>query len=437
MGTAARVGRQRRPEYIAPAGQPAVRPRAAGRFPRAVAIAAAVTALLMAGTIWPASPLEALGLTRSMAGAVLRLPAAYVALSPLCAAYDALTVLTISQHAALLGWLLAIFAVSRALAWIAPRPSRRRPTVLREAMLLGMLLLGFAGVYVIGAIAPRPMAALALTDRDELAVDVHSHTSSSHDGRIDFDAEMNRRWHAAAGFDAAYITDHRSFAGANAGAAGNPRRAGDGTVLLSGIESLGPHSHVTILGARPDMALDTDGRADLARLSADTNVVVVLTTPAKLSLVPATLRLDAVENSDGAPLGLKFTRTSAPEIARFAAERKLVRVAGSNNHGWGRTASAWTVMRVPGWRGMSPDSLDGAIRATLRSEPAAVRVIARGATPLPRSAAALIATPASFAWMIVTRLSPAERVSWLVWIWSIAGLALLARRPARAPRLAR
>ena len=88
-------------------------------------------------------------------------------------------------------------------------------------------------------------------------------------------------------------------------------------------------------------------------------------------------------------------------------------------------ASAWTVLRIPGWEAMSPDALDGAIRRTLRHPGSSVRVVARGSTPLPRSVGALVATPALIAWSVVTRLTVPERLSWLAWIWGLTGLAVL------------
>lgn len=401
----------------------------------AVAAAGVVTLLVCVGAIWRDSPVRVIenGALGASAGSALHLPAAYTILSPLCEAYDALTLLTLPQHAALLGWLLATFAAIRAARWVRRgreaidiRSAWRRAG--REMFLFAAVVMGFAIVYVAGAIVPRPMAGLVLDDRDELAVDVHSHTSESHDGRPGFDAEANRRWHSAAGFAGAYITDHRKYEGAIAGARGNPPTAGDGTVLLPGIELAAPHSHVTILGARPEMRLDDNGQVDSARVAAAQGVVIVLTVPVGLSGVPRTLGLNAVEVSDGAPRGLLFTRRMAPAIVRFAASRGLVAVAGSNNHGWGRTASAWTVLRIPGWRALSPDSLDRAIRSTLLHGSNAVRVVARASVALPRSAFALVTTPALLIWSIVTRLSTAERVSWLVWGWSVAMVALVFAR---------
>lgn len=379
--------------------------------------------------------MEALGVAAPGGGvdAALHLPAAYVLLSPICEGYDALTLLTLTQHGALLAWLLVLFSVFRVV-----RRRRRRLANVRqraahtEGLMVGGFMLAFIGWYAIGALVPRPMAALALGDRDELAVDVHSHTSASHDGRRGFDAESSRRWHAAAGYAAAYVTDHRFFRAALAGERGNPHRAGDGAVLLPGLESAAAHTRILILGAREAMGLEHQGQADLGRIATDTNVVVVLTTPASLARVPG-LRLDAVESSDGAPRGLMFTQRLAPEIERFAQSRGLARVAGSDNHGWGRTASAWTVLRIPGWRAMSPAALDRAIRFALRHPDGIVRVVARGSTPLPRSVGAIVATPALIAWSVLTRLSMLERLSWLAWIWGATAAVLLLAGRRRPP----
>jgi hypothetical protein len=199
-------------------------------------------------------------------------------------------------------------------------------------------------------------------------------------------------------------------------------------MLFPGLESAAGSSRVLLLGARRSMYLDQDGRANLQRLARDTSVVIVLTAPAKLATVAATMPLEGVESSDGAPRGLLFTRRYGPQIEQFAASHGLARVAGSNNHGWGRTASAWTVLRIPGWRAMTASSLDSALRTTIRRDSGDVRVVARGSTPVPRSGMELAATPVLMVWSVVTRLSLAERVSWLAWIWCVTLALVVAGR---------
>ena len=68
---------------------------------------------------------------------------------------------------------------------------------------------------------------------------------------------------------------------------------------------------------------------------------------------------------------------------------------------------------------MTASSLDSALRATIRRDSGDVRVVARGSTPVPRSGMELASTPALMAWNVVTRLSLAERLSWLAWVWCV------------------
>ena len=394
-----------------------------------VAVASVATALVLAAWIVAAPPIVDIGGAPTAVARVasLRLPVGYLVLDPLNGLLDALTLLTPGQHLSIFLWALAGFAGWR--VWRARGHAPHPRMVLHEARALALLLLVYASVYAVGLLAPRPMAALSLGDRDALAVDVHSHTDASHDGRGGFDAEANRRWHAGAGFAATYVTDHRGYTGAELGALRNPTHAGEGTMLLPGIESALPGAHVMLLGARRSMALDRDGALDLARIRATPGIVTVLAFPARLSSVPAGLPLNAVEGSDGAPRGLHFTRRHVAQIRDYAESRGLARVAGSNNHGWGRTAAAWTVLRIPAWRAMSAAALDSAIRAALLRG-AGVSVLLRSTIAPPTSNASWIATPFLLAWDVDRRLSTVERALWVAWIWAIAAAWPRRRRVA-------
>ena len=400
-------------------------------IPARVVVASIATALVLAAWIVAAPPIVDIGgaATSVSRAATLRLPAGYLALAPLSDALDALTLLTPGQHLSIFLWVLVAFTGWR--MWRRGARGARHPRVLlHDARALVLFLIAYASLYAFGLLAPRPMAALSLRDRDALAVDVHSHTDASHDGRGGFDAEANRRWHAGAGFAAAYVTDHRGYSGAELGALRNPTRAGEGTMLLPGIESALPGAHVMLLGARRSMDLDRDGGLDVPRLRATPGIVTVLAFPARLSGVPGDLPLNAVEGSDGAPRGLHFTRRHVQQIRDYAESRGLTRVAGSNNHGWGRTAAAWTVLRIPAWRAMSAAALDSAIRATLLRG-VEVSVLLRSTIAPPTSNASWIATPFLVAWDTDRRLSTEERALWVAWIWAVA--AAWPRRRAALP----
>ena len=112
----------------------------------------------------------------------------------------------------------------------------------------------------------------------------------------------------------------------------------------------------------------------------------------------------------------------------LTAINKLTYVAGSNDHGWGRTAVAWNVMRVPGWRALRPDSVGALIQVRFRAERNhAVQVIERrspGGVPRIWLAVTLPAMAAN----VLRTMSFGERLSWIAWTWAAIGLVALARR---------
>src|SRR5439155_9079216 len=110
-------------------------------------------------------------------------PAAYLAIAPISSILDTLTLLSVQQHIAMLLYLVAAYAVVR--IWRAREMPAARSW--REIVAVGLFVLGLLFVYAIAAMAPRPMAQLVRSDATVLAVDFHSHTKYSHDGRAGWD----------------------------------------------------------------------------------------------------------------------------------------------------------------------------------------------------------------------------------------------------------
>jgi hypothetical protein len=293
------------------------------------------------------------------------------------------------------------------------------------------------------------MAALQMRDLDAVVVDLHSHTKYSHDGRPNWEPEDVRAWHASAGYDAAYITDHRNYRGAEEGVAANPNVAGQGTVLLSGLEVVYGGERVNVLSAgRVYRGLTTSNLWDidttalrLASLVTPREPIIVQTIPARLERIgpaqgPGTPGVRAIEIVDGAPRGLSQSRRDRRRILRLADSLNLALVAGSNNHGWGRTAPAWTLFSIPGWRGMSPDRLATTIESAVRQGGRrATLVVERRVADADGSAWRLALTAPLVSWRLLTTLSPDQRVMWVVWAWVLVG-ARLAGRSARQRRRA-
>ena len=407
--------------------------------PRRILRPTVVTLVLLAGALFPLPALRDALNGLGFDGGKLAYSTAYILFAPFFDPLDALTLLTAPQHYGLLGTVLLAWIVAR-----LRRASRRAGPVLwwREGVVFAGVLAGLVGVYAVAILVPRPMALLVVYDVDAVIVDFHSHTSASHDGRPGFDAERNRSWHRQAGFHVSYLTDHLSRDGATSwreiakGLAGNPARSGDGTVIASAIEARSGGEHVNILGATAaDLGMFTDGDhlRPGARLRSGLTPVVVQTIPARLarfaradidSLTPSI----AIEVNDGAPRGLAQNLRERPLIYRMVDSLNLAPVTGSDNHGWGRTAAAWSIVQVPGWRSLTPDSLAARIEDQLRTRRRwGARTIERRTPQVgPRVSELFLVVPAVLYELNAT-LSPPQRLSWIVWTWLLAHFVPLIR----------
>ena len=372
---------------------------------------AIASALLIVGAALPEPSVRDAVTGAAAEGVHVALPATYLLLAPFCAVADWMAELPLHRHYELMVCLLAAVAL-----WPTPR---RRGSLRDLACRVVRGIVAVPLVYAAAVLIPRPIPRLVARDPDVIVVDFHSHTSASHDGRAGFDAEANRAWHAAAGFDVAYVTDHGTLTAARAAAARNPRRAGDGVVLLPGIEQAVRGQHINLLG-------------DPARVS-DTSAaprVALLTLPARLDAAAADASLSAVELSDASPRGLQQGDRERAAILALAARRNLAAVTGSNDHGWAINAVAWTLVRVPSWRDMTPETLDRAIRVALTTRRFdATRVVERRRLASSSGAPASIAGALAADWWALCRaLSWPERLAWLAWLWAPALFARARRR---------
>lgn len=370
-------------------------------------------------------------------GVSLVYPLPYLLLAPICSIWDALTALSLTQHFAVLGVTFTLYVLWR--VFRLRKPERRHGfffTPLLELGWLAVFLVCLVGFYAVGILVPRPMARLHVADPDVMVVDFHSHTSMSHDGRKSFTAQRNRAWHHGAGFDVAYITDHDSIRAGVEAATRNPPLAGDGMLLFPGREVVYRGMHVVVLGT-----FDPRTRTSPTDPCGPWPVVIG-TIPGNLNRVPAAEcpgpdhggGVSAIELLDAAPKGLDESDRSRARILHIADSLHVAVVADSDNHGWGSTAVGWSLMRIPGWRDMTPDSLNATIKETIRSRARdAVQVVAlRRPRKAPDDVWAAV-PPVFMPQRFISRLSRAERLSWLVWIAVAFWLGeMVSRRRRRA-----
>jgi hypothetical protein len=359
----------------------------------------------------------------------------YVVLGPVSSLFDAMTLFSVEQIIGFTVWAIALYVVARVLC--------RRPVgVLREGIYAVVAFVMLLVIYALAVVMPRPMAKLVKTRTDIVAVDFHSHTSHSHDGRPGWSAQDVQDWHTDAGFDVAYVTDHRSLDGALEGTHLDLQFAGQNkATMLPGLEVFFHGEHVNILnaGARyrglttPDLVSISDTALAYASIIPNAEPVLIETIPGNLDMIipqsgPGSAGVRAIEIVAGSPRGMTQVKRDRGRIVQLADSLNLTLVAGSDNHGWGKTAPGWTLLRIPGvWRTYAPDSLANVIDAIIRQAGRRGSVVAErttaGAGPI-----SVAFTMPVVVWTVMRTLSPGERIAWLFWIWIPVLAAWLIRR---------
>lgn len=372
-----------------------------------------------------------------MSDAYLVRPLSYLAIAPLSNTLDMLTLFSVRQHIALVLAVLVLFALWRLGGGLRAGSSWRRELIAIASLIGGIVL-----TYAAMAVLPRPMTALVATNVNTLRLDFHSHTSASHDGRPGWSSERNRAWHAAAGYDAAFITDHATVAEAERAMALNPNTAREGVMLLQAIEVTWTGEHVAILGAErtykgiiTENHRDVDAQAlQLASLVRGREPVVVWNHPHVLNRLPiasgpGTMGVRAIEIVNGAPNDMDEVRKKRAEIIGLAERANIAFTTGSDNHGWGRTTPGWTLMEVPRWQELNADALSSQIETAIRMGGiGSTRVVERRVADPGASTLWLTLTIFAAPARMLTTLSNDERIAWLMWTWLTAAIVWWVRR---------
>jgi hypothetical protein len=170
--------------------------------------------------------------------------------------------------------------------------------------------------------------------------------------------------------------------------------------------------------------------------------MLLLSMPGNILRIPLNetsgpVRIAGIEISDGSPRGMAQAARDGDAIRALAGNLGIAIVSASDNHGWGRTAPAWSVMRIPGWRNLSPAELDIAIRRTILTQGSrAISVIARRTVPAPANRMEAALGGAMVALLIARTMSLTDRLSWIGWSWGFCFLSLrIARRNRSRTRI--
>jgi hypothetical protein len=121
-------------------------------------------------------------------------------------------------------------------------------------------------------------------------------------------------------------------------------------------------------------------------------------------------------------------------MVQLADSANLALVAGSDSHGWGHTASAWTLMFIPDWRSVSPELLSTTIVRAIRVGGRKSTRVAERYVADTESGVALPLTVPLVTWGMFRTLTGDERIIWLA--WSLAIYLLWRFRRARRAKAA-
>ena len=333
-------------------------------------------------------------------------------------------------------WAVAAYALLRLAARGTPAV-RRGP---REALYAAAFLIALAAFVGWGYWLQRPIPRLVATDPADLVLDIHSHTAMSHDGRKGFGADQNAWWHARAGFDAAFVTDHNAFGAAKAwrldAPARRPRLLDGEEISLSGIHVLAL-GHAGAIANQPyDASWDSTG-ALIRRLHAD-SIFLVPTLPedwrrhsgAEFGQL-SEWGVDGFEIWTSAPQAMDLPPGGRRTVISWSRLENRPMFGSTDMHGFGNAATVWNVVRLRGWRALGDSALTQAILARFRTGGVAANQVVALRRWLPETRlGSAFSVPINLVLLLRTASRP-HALALLGWIWGLAAAASCRRAAPR------
>ena len=403
-------------------------------MPRRPVVVAVLLSLLVltAYAVFPVAPLADPTGAALPAGLHLAFPVLNILLAPLFDLWDGVTLLAMPRlHDFLVG------AVALAGGWSVVSSRREGRIRWRDAtkrLVTAILLFGL--FIVIGIRWRRPMAHLAGVPADRWVVDLHSHTARSHDAKgvlqRDFDLETSRTWHRRAGYDAFFVTDHNLL---NRGVLA-PGAKSEVPVACPGEELSLWGAHIVTLGNTDSIpqGFYADSAPGITRLLLESGTRWHALTLASIPEydenhfqdLPQWIAagVDGFEVSNAAPKANRQTVAHRDSVIALARANGRWIAGVSDQHGMGATPQAWTL--IPD-RGATSDHCGDILHALSIGGFAATQVVERHRLRID-SAWPIWATVIAVPWEGWRAAGTAQLISWLAWIWGIAGIALLRRQ---------
>jgi hypothetical protein len=393
-----------------------------------------LSAGVVAAQLFPLSPIVDVVAGSAPATARIAYPPFHVVFAPLTLLADWLNGGSRRDLVGFAVWVVVGYALVRLAVRAVPARHRARREVLYAAAFLAALA-AFAGW---GYWLQRPIPRLIALETDALVLDVHSHTSLSHDGRPGFGPAQNAAWHARAGFDVAFVTDHNRW---EARPPGPPAARRARARLLDGEEISLSGIHVLALGIaraianRPyDDSWDSTG-ALIRRLHAD-SIFLVPTLPedwkrhtgAEFGAL-SEWGADGFEIWTTSPQAMDMPPAGRRAVIAWCRLQRRTMFGSTDMHGFGNAATVWNLVHLPGWRALDDSALTRALLAHFRTGGAAANQVVALRRWLPDTRLeSAISVPVNLAVLLRTASRP-HAVTLLAWIWLGALATSRRRRP--------
>lgn len=299
------------------------------------------------------------------------------------------------------------------------------------------VLISFVLVCFFITLVPLPKYSLQPENPKEILIDLHSHTTCSHEGIAS--PEENIRWHLAHGFDAWAITDHpRTLEGA--------RRAKEiakekypQAVIITGQEikcyTGKQGENFLLLGIDEVIDERKYGReiakiANLIHEKYKGAVIVPHWWRKKFHNLKnlAEAGVDGFEIYTARALGPE--RSIREAIKDVCQGNNLIMLGSSNWHGWGSASHIWTSTHIADWPKLNKDEREEAILKALRDRKAdQFRVILYNRVE-PQNRMRYLFEPFIGSFYYFSSLNGSQFLSWIIWsIIFYSLLCLIRERP--------
>jgi hypothetical protein len=357
----------------------------------------------------------------------LSVPTLYLLLAPLFTLWDGISMLSMRRLQGFLIGLALLYLLWRILRHVLIRAVRHGWRIWgRELAVLVVSLVALLLFLIAGALWHRPMLALAGVPTNQSVVDFHSHTTFSHDvgstWMRSYDLEANRRWHARAGFDAVFVTDHNGISRESRAATRAPQQVSGLPALCPGIEISGWRAHIVLLGdtlpiERAPYNASLEGLLALLQTSESAFGSLTLASLPEYwknhwvrldTLIAA--GLDGFEIVNASPKANDFSVADRDRVIALARRHNLFVAGVSDSHGWGATSMVWNLVQT-----RESDRCASILQELRRGFPS-VQVIERHRLR-PDDRWPNWLTPLGMLWETWRSMGWPLTLAWLAWIW--------------------